>query len=132
MKIMKFALHMHNKEDISSIYEAVKKMDLPYNQLDLDNVMNNDLPMKRNFILSDPESFGSLKPVITMNGICEAWIPYKVQSPYKQSKFISDFENVFGNNISKELPIGLESNKIFRFVSYENNYISNLMKSSFR
>ena len=50
MKIMKFALHMHNKEDISSIYEAVKKMDLPYNQLDLDKVMNNDLPMKRNFI----------------------------------------------------------------------------------
>ena len=129
---MKFALHMYTKEDISSIYEVVKKMDLPYNLLDFDKVMNNDLPMKRNFFSTNPKSFGPLKPVITKNGICQAWIPYEVPNPYKKSLFTSDFEDVFGNNINKDLPIGLESNKIFRFISYESNYISNLMKSSYR
>ena len=132
MKIMKFALNMHTKEDIKKIYDVVLNLGLPYVLMDFDKIMQNDQQMKRNFFVTEPKELGNLKPVMTMDGICQAWIPYKVSNPYKNSQFITNFEEVFGSELNDDLPDDVESLQTIRFIGFESNYINNLMQSSFR
>ena len=132
--IMKFALHMHTKEDILRIYEVVRSLELPYSTMNFNHevMSKKDSPLSRNFFVVEPKKFGTLKPVITMNGICQAWIPFEISNPYQQSQFITNFEEIFGLENKESLPIDLESHKIFRFIGYESNYVSNIKESSNR
>ena len=132
MKVMKFALNMNTKEDIKKIYDVVKNLGSPYVLMGFDQLMKNDRQMKRNFFVTEPKKIGNLKPVVTMDGICRAWIPYKASNPYKNSQFITNFEEVFGSELNEDLPNDMESLQTIRFIGFESNYINNLMQSSYR
>ena len=60
------------------MYELVKQAGLPYEMITLNDTQNS-VNLHRNFIEIDPIEFGSLKPVLTSNGICQAWLPYSVK-----------------------------------------------------
>ena len=133
MKIMKFALHMHNKKDITNMYELVKQAGLPYEMISSEHVQKSvNSYLHRNFFEVEPLEFGSLKPVLTSKGICRAWMPYAIEYPFQSSNFTKYFDEIFDKNITLASAEILESRNTFAFIGYESNYISNIQKASYR
>ena len=130
---MKFALHLHEIEDIEKMYNLVIKANPPYEMIKYDDIKDwESAQLNRNYFAIDPPEFGSLRPALTTEGICQAWIPYDVENPFHQSKFIDLFEEIFNKSVRKVSSDVLQSKKLFRFIGYESNYISNIIQASYR
>ena len=127
MQIMKFAKHMYNEKDIEFIYKLVKKATLPYDMIDFEILMNSKQSLIRNYLETDPPDIGKIKPVPTMEGICQSWIPYNfniITTIYKPTKFINYFNQIFELNSTVQNNF-TESRRIFRFVTHESSLITN-------
>ena len=92
---MKFALHLHTQDDIANMYEMVKKASPPYEMIEYDEDKNLKFEpykeyewLKSNFFEIYPVELGSLKPVLTTEGICQAWLPFDIENPFSRNEFI--------------------------------------------
>ena len=133
---MKFALHLHTQDDIANMYEMVKKASPPYEMIEYDEDKNLKFEpykeyewLKSNFFEIYPVELGSLKPVLTTEGICQAWLPFDIENPFSRNDFIDLFEEVF-NKSAKQVTD--KNSRTIRFIGYESNYISNIKEANYR
>ena len=119
MKVMKFAIHMYDKNDIDQLHNITKAMDLPYKmkaidcQSSISNKCTNEggfkepkvhgkhgmISLMKAYSTITPIEAGQLVPKMTTDGICKAWIPEYVEV-FKKSTYQEAFDEVFGRKDS--------------------------------
>ena len=123
MKIMKFAIHMYDKNDIEQVYNITKAMNLAYKfqaeacDNDTDNIFlsyneciknrkeakvmgkHGMISLMKSYSTILPNEAGKLVPKMTADGICMAWIPVYVDV-FKKSTYQKAFDEIFGHKSS--------------------------------
>ena len=105
LKVMKFAHHLHNIQDIKFIYDKVKASNLPYQMVPFEILNTSEFQSKiqKPFIMEGSHfTNDEFLPTITNLGLCYAWNGKRLSEVYKGSKFIKTFENEFIKDEIKE------------------------------
>ena len=106
-KLMKFAYHIHNREDVKFIYNQVKESKLSYKMIPFEKMdlkfHNHNVKIKRPYIINSPKfTKKEFIPVITNQGLCFAWNVEETNTVFKPSRFVSHFNEEFLEKISVE------------------------------
>ena len=104
MRIMKFAIHMYDRNDIEQVYNITKEMNLPYKIQELEGLYKvwgkkGQVSAMKTYSTITPMKAGKLVPKMTTDGICKAWIPSHVDV-FKKSTYQNAFDEVFGSKTS--------------------------------
>ena len=103
MKTMKFAFHSQTSQDIEELREKISNENFPYTL-----TTDNKIP-KNSFFKGGVEFHVFPKPVITTRGLCFAANAKDMNEVFAKSKYIDNFQEVFGTDEQIQLLNGHQS-----------------------